>query len=259
MLTSYKEFRENPDMVFDFLDFFFKFKPTKYQKKFLSACLKRNRIAGKWPRQSGKSTTVAVYVLFRALVEPVSVIITAPTLTHSGELYNKIRNLANSNELVTPEIIRITQTELNLKNGSRIKALPSGTEGKSIRGFTADIAIEEEAGLLSDEINNSVILPMLASKGDEGQLIKIGTPLKKNHFHRSCFIDPTFEVINITWRDCVAEGRYTMTFVEEQRNNITDVQFKTEYEAQFIEELAQFFPLELVQSCEIKFEFLKNI
>jgi hypothetical protein len=145
------------------------------------------------------------------------------------------------------------------KNGSRIKALPTGTEGKSIRGFTADVVILEEAGLVKDEIVNSVITPLIASKKDEGQLIKIGTPLIKNHFHRSCYLDPNYKVINVKWQECVTEGQYTQAFVDEQRRNLTDVEFLTEYDSEFVEELASFFPSKLINNCMEDFEFVQFI
>ena len=253
------DFRKDPELMFSFLDFFLGFKPYNYQKKFLLACLKTNRIVGKWCRQSGKSTTVAAYCAFRCLIQPTTIIITAPTLTHSSELYSKIRTFMTSKEFIKQKITRLTQTELTINNNSRIKALPSGVEGKSIRGFTADVTIEEEAGLINDEINNKIIMPLIASKKDEGQVIKIGTPETKNHFYRSCFIDPTFSVINITWRDCVSEGQYTQAFVDEQKRNITDVEFETEYEANFIEVLSSFFPLPLVQSSMVNYKLMETL
>jgi len=254
-----EDFRKDETLFFDFLEYFFKYKPRNYQKKFLLACLKNKRIAGKWCRQSGKSYSLAHYDLFRCVIAPTTIIITAPTLTHSTELYMKIRALVEGNELIKNEIEKLTATEMIFKNGSRIKALPTGTEGKSIRGFTADVVNLEEAGLVKDEIVNSVITPLIASKKDEGQIIKIGTPLTKNHFYRSCFLDDTYTVINVRWEDCVKENQYTIDFINEQKKNLTDIEFRTEYDAEFIEEMASFFPSKLIDSCMEDFNFIKFI
>lgn len=258
-MITLDQFKEDPELMFDFIDFFFKFKPHLYQKKFLISCLSRKRVLGIWPRQSGKSQNVAVYSLFRCIIHPTSIMITAPTQTQSSELYNKIRNLAVASEAINVNIVKSTQTEMLFKNGSRIKALPTGVEGKSIRGFTADIVIIEEAGIMKDEIINSVITPMLASKKDDGQIIKIGTPLTKNHFYRSCFIDPQYDVIKVNWKDCVEAKQYTLEFVEEQRRNLTDVEFQTEYEAQFIEEFASFFSSALLDNCTEDYPLIRII
>lgn len=249
-MLDIEEFRANPELMFDFFDFFLKFKPHEYQKNFLLACLNEKRIAGKWSRQSGKSFSVAGFCTFITTISVTAVIIVAPTQTQSSELYSKIRDFVMSNEVLNSNLVKFTETELKFKNGSRIKALPSGIKGKSIRGFTGDIVILEEAGVMDDEIVDQVIMPMLASKKTEGQVIKIGTPLLKNHFYKSCFDpDTNYRVINVTWRDCVKAGQYSQEFVDEQKRNLTDIQFDTEYEAKFCEETASFFTSVLIDSC----------
>jgi hypothetical protein len=110
---------------------------------------------------------------------------------------------------------------------------------------------------MKDEIVNSVIIPMLASKGDEGQLIKIGTPLIRNHFYRSCYEDPEFEVINVTWKDCVKAGQYTQSFIDEQQRNSSDIEFKTEYEGEFIDDVMSFFPAALLDNAKSSYPMVE--
>jgi len=219
------------------------------KEEFLLNCLNHNKVLGLWPRQSGKSTTVSAYCVARCSIEPTAIMIIAPTQTQSSELFMKIKTFVESNETLTSHLSKSTQTEMIWQNGSRIKALPSGPEGKTIKGFTADIVIIEEAGLMKDEIVNAVIMPMLASKKDKGQVIKIGTPLTRNHFYRSCFDDPSYNVVRITYRDCIKENQYTEAFIEDQRQQLTDIEFLTEYEAQFVDEIMSFFPSKLINEC----------
>jgi len=153
----------NIDLVKGFFNFYFNFNPYNYQLRFIEACLQYNRVAAKWPRQSGKSTTVAPYVLFRALTDKITIIIVAPSQSQSGELYEKIRTLAVSNPMLNTLIKKDTATEMIIGE-SRILSLPSGPEGRTIRGYTADIIIVEAAGQMKDQIVNTVITPMIASK-----------------------------------------------------------------------------------------------
>jgi len=254
-----EQFKENDDLYFKWFEFWLNFHPRKYQRKYLKSCLHNNKVIGIWSRQSGKSTSTAAYLVFRLFIGECSVMITAPTLTHSSELFYKIRNFININPILKKEVVKFTATELILNNNSRAKALPSGTEGKSIRGFTADIVVEEEAGIIDDYINNSVIMPMLASKGDEGQVIKIGTPLTKNHFFRSAYNDKSFDLTRVTWKECIEEGQYSEQFVEDQRKNITDIQFLTEYQSEFVEELASMFPTSLLNECMEDYNIFKYL
>ena len=240
------------ELVSKFLEFFFKFRPYNYQKRFLDKCLRYNRVAGKWPRQSGKSHTVGGYALFRAITSKVTIIIVAPTQSQSGELYKKIRDMAASSSEVNKQIVKSTETELRFANGSRIISLPSGPEGKTIRGYTADIAIIEEAGFMKDQIVNTVVIPMIASKGKDGQIIKIGTPWVRNHFYRSCYEDKAYEnsVVSINWKEVVEVGQYDIQYIEEQKLQLTDIEFRTEYESEFIDDAMAFFPLIILNNCK---------
>ena len=242
------------ELLIGFLNFYFEFKPHSYQRRFLDACLRNNRIVGKFPRQSGKSTIVSIYALFRALTDKVNIIIVAPTQSQSSELYEKIRALAVSNPLINKQIIKDTVTELRFENGSRIISLPSGHDGRTIRGYTADIAIIEEAGHMEDQIVNTVIIPMIASKGIKGQVIKIGTPWLRNHFYRSCYEDKNYKVISINWEEVVEQGQYDINFIDEQKMQLTDIEFRTEYQSEFIDEVSSYFPLSLLEKCKLNYK-----
>jgi hypothetical protein len=252
-------FRNNHDMFFDFLDFFLDFKPKEYQKKFLLDCLHSPRIAGVWCRQSGKTTCVGVYSLFRASIEKVDIKIVAPALHQSGELFSKMKSMVEGNTKMLPNIKRMTMTELEWNNKSKIKVLTAGVGGKSARGYTADILIIEESQHHEDEAVNAGIMPLVASKPN-AQVIKIGTPLKKDHFYRSCYNpDTEYKVSRVTWEDAIKEGQYTLKFIEEQKNNLTDVEFELEYNANFIDDTLSFFPMKLVQGCAMEYALKKNI
>jgi hypothetical protein len=259
-MPTLEEFKADPDLMFDFMSFFLKFNAYDYQKPFLRDCLLQDRIAGVWCRQSGKSLSVSNYIAFRSIITPTSTMITGPGLSQTGEFFAKIRKIFEQSDILLTQVKKLTMTELELKNGSRVKALPRGQEGKAIRGFTADIIVMEEAGLLDDHTVNTAITPLIAATGQEGtikQIIKIGTPLNKNHFYRSCFVDPTYHVSIVKWPVCVKQGQYTKEFVEQQKENITDIEFKTEYECDFVEEISSYFPLELIKSCMEDYVFIK--
>ena len=172
-ISSQENKNEKEDAIIRFLMYYFEFIPYIYQGIFLSTCAKYNRVTGIWCRQSGKSTCVALYALYRCLTEKdVSIMIVAPTQEQSSEMYGKLRKIAEMSDKIRPLIKSSSQTELTFENNSRVKALPCGPEGVTIRGYTADVVIIEEAGYIKDSIVNEVIVPMIASKLN-GQMIKI--------------------------------------------------------------------------------------
>ena len=161
-----------------------------------------------------------------------------------------MRDFIRENDDLRLLLQKDTATEMVLENGARIISLTEGNKGRSVRGFTADILILEEAGLLEDTTVNQAATPMLASKPD-AQIIKIGTPLARNHFYKSCH-DPKskYTLLEVTWRECVKAKQYTQSFIDEQKDFLLDVEFQNEYEAMFIEGEDCFFPYELVKQCE---------
>jgi hypothetical protein len=236
------------DMALSFMQFFFEYNPYSYQRRFIDACLKSKRVVAKWPRQSGKSTTVSVYALFRAITSKCNIVIIAPSQSQSGELYDKVRSVAIDNPAINKLIIKSTETEMKFANGSRIISLPCGPEGRTIKGYTADILILEESGLLKDMIVNTVAIPMVAATN--GQIIKIGTPWTRNHFYRSCFEDKNYILISIDWKEVVEQGQYTQEFIDEQKSQLSDIEFRTEYESEFIDDALSFFPTSLLEDCK---------
>jgi len=222
-----------------------------YQKVFLIDCIENKRIAALWSRQIGKSTSISMYCLYMALTRSnFKIVIIAPTQRQSGELYNKVRNIAEGSCLVRDKIITSTQTEMTFINGSRIVSAPAGPMGDTIRGLTADIIVMEEAGGLKNSIVNEVIMPMIGSTQSYGQSIKIGTPKGKNHFWESCYGKETnYKLLHFDWKVAIEAGQYKQEFIDEQRRNLTELQFAAEYEAKFIEDSDCYFKTELIDSC----------
>jgi len=244
------------DFCHDFLDF----SPYKYQAKFLVGCMRYNRIAGLWCRQSGKSTCVSIYALYRAVSnDNISIMIVAPTQNQSAELFFKLRMFAEGSEFIRDFIKSSSQTEIIFKNNSRVRALPCGPEGITIRGYTAQIIVIEEASYIKDKIVNEVIIPMIAAQKD-GQIIKIGTPWLKNHFFNSCYGRETnYKLFHISWKDAVQENQLSKKFIREQKDNLTMSEFKTEYEAEFVEDSDAYFKQSLISSCVEDYPIIENL
>ena len=60
-------------------------------------------------------------------------------------------------------VSKSTRTMIELKNGSKIIALPCGPDGATLRGYTADLVVMDEAAFMPEDMIASVIFPMLAT------------------------------------------------------------------------------------------------
>ena len=217
-----------------------------YQINFLNSCLTNNRVIGIFGRQMGKTTIVALFLPYICLQKDnYSVLIIAPTERQSEELFSRMKVFCENSGLISPFLEKSNALEMIFKNGSRITAMSQGDDGRTIRGKTANLIVLEESSYIKSSIVNTVIVPMLASKGDSGKLIQIGTPFNKNHFYNSS-IDPKYSKHQYDW---TYSPLITKQFIQEQKENMSNMEFAMEYEAKFIDDTDSYFSRELIMNC----------
>ncbi len=187
-------------------------------------------------RQSGKSTITAALALHTVLYRPPALVLClSPSLRQSVELFRKAMQMFRAlGEPVAP--IVQTRLELELANGSRLVALPSG-EAK-IRGFSGvDLLLCDEASRIGDDLYQSV-RPMLAVSG--GRLVLLSTPFGKRGFfhHEWSEGGPNWERTKLTASDC---PRISAAWLAQERATIGDWWFNQEYLCSFEEAEDQLF------------------
>jgi len=221
-----------------------------YQVQFLQDSLTSKRVVGIFARQTGKTTIMSLFSIYRALqTDKYRILIIAPTDRQAGELFGRLKDYAHSSGLVASFIEGSTLREIRFKNGSVVRAMPTGDFGHNIRGQTADLIILEESSYIKDEIVNQVIMPMIASTN--GNIIQIGTPFHKNHFYEASLDDKYItHQYDYTYSPLISED-----FIQEQKKNLTRVEFTMEYLAKFIDETDSYFSQELIQNCIEDYEF----
>jgi hypothetical protein len=243
----------------DWIECWLHFKLREYQKRFVDGCINSKRVAALMPRQSGKSTTVAAYVVYRAFTEKdFNILIVSKSLSQSRELFLKIKNFLSKNIVLDDYIKTNTQTEIVLQNLSRIRCLPTGPFGDTILGYTADVLIVDESGVIKDEIVNRVLMPMIIAT--QGQIIKVGTPRGKNHFYQSCYGENSgYSLFHIDWRTCIEQHQYRIEEIEEARGSMTELEFGCEYEAQFMETTDSYFSQDLIDSAIEDYAMMEGV
>ena len=93
-------------------------------------------------RQSGKSTVAALLSVHEAsFAAGALVLMLAPSLRQSGELFRTCLRTMKQLDVPVPTIVMESALRLELENGSRIIALP-GSEATT-RGYAAATAIQE--------------------------------------------------------------------------------------------------------------------
>jgi len=215
--------------------------PDPWQVRFLTSTAPR--VLLNITRQGGKSTAAAVLAVHTALYDPGAlVLLAAPTLRQSGELFKKCLQVYRSLDRPIPAESETALT-LTLDNGSRIVSLP-GAEG-SIRGYSGvRLLILDEAARVPDDFYFSV-RPMLAVSG--GRLLALTTPFgRRGWFFEEWTGGGGWERYEVPATSC---SRIPAAFLEEERASMSPWFYQQEYCTVFGETVDQVFAYDLVQTA----------
>jgi phage FluMu gp28-like protein len=234
------KFRTDPAV---FAEVVLGFQPFAYQSELLRS--KSKRIVACWARQTGKTTAIAVKVTHFAFTNSsTTTLIVSRGLRQSMIMFGVIENLVTSHPMLRKSVVKSTRTLIQLRNGSQIIALPCGPDGASLRGYTADLAVMDEAAFMPEDVISGVIFPMLATTN--GSAIMLSTPWGRDHIFYRSFKNPDYWSQHVKAEEC---PRISKEFLEEQKRDIGELRYKMEYEAEFIEDENSFFSQDLIREC----------
>jgi len=229
----------NPVAFFRFIT---GYEPTSYQRKILLDSSKS--ITVRASRQSGKTEVVAVKVLWNTLLGTgFQTLILAPTLRQSSIIFNKIDMFLLKNDFLGALCNYHSRTYIRLDNGSEIYNL-TGRNAESVRGYSPHLIVIDEAAFIKDEVFTA-IEPSMATTN--GSLILISTPFgKTGRFYESHSKLDYFSRYHVPYTDCPFLNQ---EYVEHEKLNKTEAEFKQEYEAEFVEEADVFFSMALIKEA----------
>lgn len=225
------------------------FKLYDYQEKFVKTIHENRFTISKWPRQSGKSTSVIGYIThYVTFNQSVSCAILANKLkTAKDELFAKLQ-LAYENlpHFLQQGVIEWNKTSFKLENGSRVVC--DATSSSAIRGGSYNLLLLDEYAFLPSHIAEefySSTYPTI-SAGLTTKLIIVSTPNGMNHFHK-LWVDANrpdghklknkFVPIDVSWREVpITPGgpKRDDVWAAEQIANTSEEQFQQEYGCSFL-------------------------
>ncbi len=222
------------------------FNPFPYQEEFL-----RDRsplIVACCGRQVGKTTLTAIKALHYALSQDTTrVLIVSAGLRQSKILFNKILGYIDTS--LPPKVLttKKTSTQVRFANGSEIVALPCGHDGVSLRGYTSDLAIVDEANFMPPIVIDSVIRPTTITRPD-ARIIMVSTPWTRNHPFYDALTKPDQGFKAYTWPSSM-NPLTTKEKLEVERKTIGEYDFNREYNANFLDDQFSYFPSKLILTC----------
>jgi hypothetical protein len=157
------------------------FTPTKKQREIIAACdnPEIKYIVGCFGRQAGKSFT-AMNLLLKWVLENNDTIgmWVSPVYQQAKKVFNELSTLVAGTGI--SKAINKSELTITFINGSSI-IFRSGEREDSLRGYTLDFLIIDEAAFIRDDVWNTVLRPTVLVRGKK--VLFISTPKGKNWFY----------------------------------------------------------------------------
>lgn len=186
------------------------------------------------PRQCfGKTTIIAIKEIAHPMIfKPNTPILVATNVEDSA--VNLIKIVKSSVKKYADlcgflQVTKDNEKEFELSNGSRVKALSSGSTAP--RGFTAKILVLDEAAYISDERFYKELLPTTASI-DNPVIVASSTPNGKQGWFYKYWQEMDWKRITAKREDCTWKSD---DWFAQKRLEMTDTAYRQEFECEFLD------------------------
>ena len=233
---------------------------------------KQTKLAILAPRGSGKSfalsVAVTIYMFFNRFRDLIFIL--APTEDQASLIFNYVyRHFADNSFLngLVKNYRFHNKPNITLKGGTIMRRAPlaPSNQGQAIRGQHPTFLVVDESPLIDDKLFIDNVEPSIVA--NKAPFINLGTPKSKdNHMYRYLYDDgyaDTFKRLHYTWRDAVKRGEaYSAPYTEEEMlDKMTEwgedsIYWRTEYECEFVESVANVFNPEKIKACCDDYEIL---
>jgi len=141
-----------------------------------------------WSRQIGKSTMVAVYVVWYIFThKKKKILILSQDRDASRRFYDLVIDFILSSPILTRSIVgEPLQSRTRFSNGTVMFNKAPGRTGKSVRGDAIDLLIIDEADFIEEEVFDAA---EQTTASTDGEIILISTPYKKGSTFHQYFTD----------------------------------------------------------------------
>jgi len=208
-----------------------------FQEKFVRTIHQNRFVISKFPRQSGKSTTVISYILHTVLFNPnQNVAILANKLATARELLHRLK-LAYEHlpKWLQQGVLSWNKGSIELENGSKI--LASATSSSAVRGNSFNLILLDEFAYvpynIADEFFSSVY-PTISS-GKNTKVIIVSTPKGMNMYYK-LWTDAVnkrneYVPVEVFWDEVPGRDE---DWKAQTIKNTSEEQFRVEFECDFV-------------------------
>lgn len=208
-------------------------------------------------RQVGKSQIIAIKAAEFIVQHPKKkVLIISVTEDQAEMMLQKIVLYLSEHykKLICKGSKKPTKHKVELFNGSWVVTKAVGQYGTGVLGMTVDVVVPDEAAYLPEAIWTS-ITPMLLTTG--GVMWLLSTPNARQGFFYQTYTDPsmgfkTFHVNSEEVANLRPEPMRSMMLqhLAREKERMSSLEYSQQYLAQFLDELNQMFPDDLINKVQ---------
>lgn len=220
------------------------------------------RAAIKTTTQYGKSEVASMALLSVAVERREKILIIAPSEKQAGIIMGKVIDHIFDHPFITGMIDYATtgsleklrqeksKTRITFKNGSEIMILTANAtsiqkESKNLMGFGATIVLVDESSLIPDFMFSKIL--RMVGGVRKGKLIQLGNPFENNHFGKcfggrkehGLFQMGRYLCLSLNYKVAMKEGRLTQEFIDEAREDMSELDWLIFYEVTFPDQGAE--------------------
>ena len=201
-------------------------------------------------RQTGKSTVIAKLASDYAKENRNKIVmVIASTERQAYLLFEKIFDymFKNYKDYLKKGKQNQTKTKLVLKNGTKIYCLPTGLDGRGIRGFTVDLLIADEAAFIPRAVYDA-LTPSISTRIKEGaRIILLSTPFGRDNYFYDCFDNDTFTKFHVSSEE---NQRQDKGFLAAEKKRMSKISYAQEYLGEFADQQMQWFRDNLIRETQ---------
>ena len=196
-------------------------------------------------RQTGKSLTWGVRAMWHTLLQGGLAVVVSRTEQHAMEFFRKsVLHALELQEDLKGLVRRQTLKMVEWDNSGRILCIPSRPE--SVRSYTPDLLIIDEAAYVDDAVFVAARPALVKSRGT---LIVSSTPFGKRGKAYQYYRSERSSVYNTPVTECPGISEEELKGLRDDPT-MTELEWRQEYLAQFIDEAEQYIPHELLLRCQ---------
>lgn len=211
------------------------FKPFEYQKRMVKAFEDGRFVINLLPRQMGKSTIVAAYILWYSCFNSDKYVgLLANKAAVAREILSRIQRMyENLPFWLQPGLTEWNKGSMSLDNGTVVMA--AATSSDSIRGFSLNLVYLDEFAHVDGQVEFWESTYPVVSSGSSSKVIITSTPNGMDLFYK-IFTEAekkenNFTAIKVHWSE---HPKRDEAWKEETLRNIGHEQFRQEFDVEFM-------------------------